>query len=503
MTQKWRLTVGVVAATLALTSCGGDTPEELAAAITSSASELDFLAEDEQTCAAGVIMTEIGFETITGAGHDSGSLGLDPGSITDVLDLAADRDAFDDDLSACVDESRIFRAQLESGLGDPLTCDTRFSRTDTIVQASLDAAIAGEDHTVEIDDTPERRDEFRECMTEADFGATFGIDPPEALALAIEPGLPEDFPIDPECASDALIEAFGAEALNDLGVTTNDPAVDIDDFDEDELVEAVMTCEPVLDVWSMTVDEPAFGPCIAERLADDERWLSARIRESLGAQNARFSVERGDRDATNDCVEERVATALGLDPETHEFTAPDFAHGLLEGVTTNFGDDALTRTHAEWTCASHWILNEVSLDDIIQIGSTPPEELTAADLDRVAALSVASTEGMRRCTSDFIMTFGEIIRVGFSESTVECVTSTWDDATAVADRMVDQAANSLTWSDDDWVDHAVAIEIAMAELDEVVMGCMSEDEVPIHEELTDWWDELLNFGVAPTEVVEA
>ncbi len=481
-----RALIALTAMVLATAACAGDSPEAMTAAVEVAAVELPGVADDEGSCAADVIMREVGFDAIAEAGITSTGLEASPQTITEIVALANDAESLDAGIASCVDADRVFRAAMADVVSDPLECTDPFERDNELVDSALTAALAGEDHEVEIDDTPETRDLFRPCLSESDFALTFGLDDASQLRTAIADELPDDLPVDAECASERIMASFGVEVLNDLDVRIDSPAIDPADFDEDELVDSMSDCDTIVDRWSFVSANPSFGECVADAIEVDDEWRHGAIRRSLGQNSAKFVMDRRADRAIDDCMKARVETLDLDDPD------PQLAGTLAEWIHTDTvewdpGAETYGWSLAEYECAAHAITDELTRSEILQVWGFTNSDALSDDVffglvDRYWA---SLAEGLRGCAGDWNYVAGDLVRAGFSESTMACTREAFGreaEAAEVFNAIPDDE------SEDALVEWGLAFDAEIEALDEALESCMTEDEVDVKADYDEWFE---------------
>jgi len=271
---------------LALSACGGDNPELMQESLDSAAPTLAFVDDEHSTCAAEAILDHITFEQLVADGHTSESIAADPTSIKAIVE-SHESTELRTSLTGCLDVNSLFRDRLaERNGGEQLTCNTTFVSGTDLVDQFLDQRFDGVEGPLTINDTDEHRDLLRPCFSEANFAEAFDIDLAGELGPAITHALPKQVAATP-CAGEAIVQKFGAEELNDMGVTVANPAfdfdaLDLDSTDEENVLEAIADCSElaVEKRRELRMDQPSHGACAMD--AVESKWVSTMVRDAMG-----------------------------------------------------------------------------------------------------------------------------------------------------------------------------------------------------------------------------
>lgn len=434
-TPKTRLALGLLLA-LGLSACGGDTPEAMQESLGVAAPTLAFVDEEHSACAGEAILANVGFEKLAADGYSSEVILADPATVEAIVS-DNDSEELRADLTECFDVNGLFRDELtKSNSAEPLACDTTFTADSALVGQFLDQRFEGKKITLTIDDTPEQRDELRPCFSEAAFAKTFGVDLASDLGPAITDALPNGVSALP-CAGDEVVAHFGAERLNELGVSVETAELDLgeldlEDADQKAIIEAISNCSDLVaeKTQDLRTSQPGHGACALD--AVEAEWLSTTVSGELGEGRpsaAKWLLE----DAVADCVVERAESVVGRTLSGSERSTARKLSSLIDRVI----EDEYAATREMMDCAFYVAAARFGEDEVERmmenLFTAENEEQAWAALDEYLAMFIPSRHA---CEGDTLLTFVDLYRIGFSDDTIECVARAHGGAESTAALMV-------------------------------------------------------------------
>lgn len=424
LTQQRLVPFGaILVASIALGACGGDSPAAMEQQLSSAAPTLAFVDDDQAPCAGQAILTTVGYEQLAADGHTSELLAEDPALVESIF---ADHDSADlrEALNNCVDTSSLFQNQLvmQTG-GDALVCDTTFSADDPVVDEYLDDRFTDNEASINIDDTAETRNLLRPCLTEESFAKQFGVDLAVDLGPAITQALPTAVHAE-ECAGSEIVDTFGAERLNELGLTVQSPKFTLDELDletkdQNAILEAVTACSGIDDARraELRSEEPSLGDCAVD--AAGEKWKRVAVAAELG-EGRQSAPEWLLDDAVADCAIETAEEIVGRSITSSERAAARNRATILAVPYDEFDEYSATRSMLE--CAMFVAAAELGVDEFSNtFDSLWFAETDDAAYDAMKAFGDMLLPARRTCEGDSIFALVEFHRAGFSEETIDCV----------------------------------------------------------------------------------
>ncbi len=480
-TNKIRLATGLLLA-LGLSACGGDTPEAMQESLGVAAPTLAFVDDEHSACAGEAILANVGFEKLAADGYSSEVISADPATVEAIV---SDNDSPElrADLTECLDLDGLFRDELtKSNNDEPLACDTTFTADSPLVGQFLDQRFDGKKIKLSIEDTTEQRDELRPCFSEAAFATTFDVDLASDLGPAITKALPNGLAALP-CAGDKIVAHFGAEQLNDLGVSVEEAeldldALDLEDDDQNAIVEAISNCTDLVadKTQDLRIAQPGHGACALS--AVEAEWVSLTVTSELGEGRPSAAKWLLD-DAVADCVIERAESVV-----ERELTANERATGRrLSGLIYRVSEDEYAATREMMDCAFFVATARFGEDHVEQIMETlftaETEDQAWAAVDEFLEMLIPSRHA---CEGDSLLTFVDLYRIGFSDDTIECVARAHGGAEEVAALMV----RVLTEEEPSFADldeYYALIDTTLDSIDE----CASGDETSLVQTLKTYY----------------
>jgi len=487
------LSVGLA---LALTACGGDTPEAVQGALQQAAPTLAYVDNDEGPCVADTMFAEVGFDQLALEGHTSESISLDPtGSIRTIFETH-DSPALRTAITGCLDANGRFRTALsEQHLTDPVQCEAPFTTDEPLVDEYMNATIDGESPTIDLEDDEATRDLLRPCTTENDFSDIFGLTTSADLAIAIDAVLGDKLREDEApCGGAPIVDAVGYEALNTLGIDADVVRVEIDELGlDDEALEALTQelaqCSDFSEraATNYRTAEPYFGPCILEVIAEDEDWLTSKVEHAVGLALTERTAERVESTAIRDCWEERSVELFGELEWSERTAAKAFGTALYDALQEDdFGKYGTTA--AEYNCMTYGLFYEIGSDEVY----AATEDLYELDDTTEAFWKAYDTiwgrlgELKRECVGDWLTIAGDYERAGFSDETLECVKDSVDvEGTA---EVFTRRTFDLSW--EEWDAYTFELDAAVIVLEDALTDCYTEEDQSMYDKYNDWIDDV-------------
>ena len=486
-------------AAFGLAACGGDSPEALSASLASAAEDIDWVADGEQECVAAAIVDTIGFETLAADNITTDRVDAEPALAKTLITESTDvRTA----VESCVDANRLFRTALADDVGiDELTCDTEFSGEPIVAQTRKNIVAGTGD--LEIDDTSDHRDLFRPCLSDADFRNTFGLDDPDELVSAMHGALPiglREIETSNECLATRIVTKFGVETLEELGLTVEQPALDLTSFTDeaaDSILDGAHACSDATPAWRSALfnsNEP-FADCAVD-LGGDE-YTSQTVAIAFGTSGATRARDRIVEESLDECVDERSASMFAplaaLDRIDVDYAARVWSEDWernsslkfnpsehmircsLRGTSATLGPDVVNAMFAEWS----------TLD---------PDSVEAWEI--LVPFYREFQTAQRTCGNDWYFITTEAHQAGASPETLDCMRSRFGDDEAIA-QMADTFASYISELDDyRW-------EGVLSQIDTAFDRCRSDDELRIYNEWSEYMIGGLGLGGVNTGVDSA
>ena len=476
-------TGAVIVAALILSACGGDTPEAMQQVLVEAAPALAYTDDEHATCAGEAILTHVGFDQLAADGHTSDTVAAEPSTIVAIVEKY-ESDELQSALTECLDVDTLFRGHVANQLGVAnLNCDATFRAGDPLVDQYLDDRFAGEDQPIEIADTAANRDVFRPCLTETAFSKAFDVDLASDLGPAITAALPKQVSARP-CAGERIVENFGAEELNALGISVDSAAIDLEELDlgEDDnalIVAAVTECSDLESEQRVELlqEQPSHGECALNAIVDE--WTAETVKLELGV-GKRLAAHWLLEDALADCWIERAESIVGRSMTEAERSSAQQHSRLIVRWTE---DDPFVATPEMLNCAVLVAIGDVGIAgvdstfDQLLAANTDDEVYTA--IDEFGALMAPAR---RACDGDSVYSLLEYYRVGFSAETIDCVARELGGADELAGLLV----RGFTEDELSRADLDVWATITNDSLD-AAETCRSGDEIGLVQELEDYY----------------
>ena len=469
--------IGVAA--IGLAACGGDTPETLGQALATASDSIDWVAEDEQACIGGAILDTIGFDALVEQGVTSEALTATPTIVTDLVDDGPEE--LDTAVEQCVDADRLFRSSMASDVGlDIAECSTDFS--DAALAVANRGNVMTDGPALELTDTPENRDLLRPCLDVDTFGEAFDLDAPEDLIVAVQAALPvglREISVNDDCLAERMVSKFGVEQLNDLGLTTDTPDLDLDVFAEAEatfITDAAAGCSDATADWRrelVNTHEP-FADCVVA--AEGDAYNEKTIAIAFGESGARRDRDQLADDGLAACADEVAEASFPSISRLDRIEADFLARTWLTDWEQTSPFNHAPSDHY-YRCTMRGAYAELGRDEVdsifIEYGYSDPESLDSWDI--LVPFWQAYRESQRACGGDWYFITAELHEAGTSPETLDCIRERLGDDDEIGEMADTLVAYSVDIDDFRW-------ESVLSEIDATFDRCRDDSELRIYNE---------------------